>query len=295
MDSLFWRASLLSDVPSQIRTYLSQQLHLPVDTALDIEAEKILYRYRQLIRAHLGVASYALGGADTAQTVVEHAAYTMSDPADLINVAIEHLVKQRFELPAFSTLDRLVGRVRHRVHQQLYDHITEGLSPVDSGRLDALLDVRDGRTEFARMKAVPRGASLQHMRQWSTRLAWLESIITTPPLLAAVANTKTQQFAAEAMALDIMDMRRIQTVSRRRALLVCLLHQAQVHTRDQLVEMFTRRMRRTRSLAREKLQELQDQHRELEEHMLAVFAEVIDHTIQTPEDNAVLGQGVRDI
>ena len=81
----------LSDVPSHIRTYLSQQLHLPVDTALDIEAEKTLYRYRQLIRAHLGVASYALGGADTAQTVVEHAAYTMSDPADLINVAIEHL------------------------------------------------------------------------------------------------------------------------------------------------------------------------------------------------------------
>ena len=111
------------------------------------------------------------------------------------------------------------------------------------------------------MKAVPRGASLQHMRQWSTRLDWLESIITTPPLLAAVANTKTQQFAAEAMALDIMDMRRIQTVPRRRALLVCLLHQAQVQTRDQLVEMFTRRMRRTRSLAREKLQELQDQLR----------------------------------
>jgi hypothetical protein len=126
-------------------------------------------------------------------------------------------------------------------------------------------------------------------------LNWLESILTIPPLLAAVANTKTQQFAAEAMALDIMDMRRIQTVPRRQALLVCLLHQAQVQTRDQLVEMFTRRLRRTRSLAREKLQELQDQHRELEEHMLAVFAEVIDHTIQTPDNNAVLGQGVRDM
>jgi len=29
--------------------------------------------------------------------------------------------------------------------------------------------------------------------------------------------------------------------------------------------------------------------------MLAVFAEVIDHTIDTPDDNAALGQGVRDI
>src|SRR6266446_10115535 len=156
-----------------------------------------------------------------------------------------------------------------------------GFHPVDIGRLDALLEVHEGRTEFARLKAVPRGASLQHMRQWSHRLDWLESIVTTPPLLTAVANTKTQQFAAEAMALDIMDMRRIQTVPRRQALLVCMLHQAQVHTRDQWVEMFTRRMRRTLTLAREKLQELQDQHRALEEHMLAVFAEVIEHTIDT--------------
>ena len=37
---------------------------------------------------------------------VTQAAYTMSDPADLINVAIEHLIQQRFELPAFQTLDR---------------------------------------------------------------------------------------------------------------------------------------------------------------------------------------------
>ena len=111
----------LTDVPRQICTYLSQQLHLGTGTALDGEAEKTLYRYRQLLRSYLRVSSYALGGAETVEPIVEHAAYTMSDPADLINVAIEHLVKQRFELPAFSTLDRLVGRVRHRVHQHLYD------------------------------------------------------------------------------------------------------------------------------------------------------------------------------
>jgi Domain of unknown function (DUF4158) len=285
----------LTDVPRQICTYLSQHLHLGADTALDVEAEKTLYRYRQLIRSYLRVSSYSLGGAETVEPMVEQAAYTMSDPADLINVAIEHLVEQRVELPAFSTLDRLVGRVRRRVHQHLYTQITQSLSPAQVGRLEALVGVHNGRTEFTRIKAVPRGASLQHMRQWSHRLDWLEAILTTRPLLAGIANTKVQQFAAEALALDVVDMRRIQTVSRRRALLVCLLHQAQVQTRDQLVEMFLRRMRRTFTLAQEQLKELQDQYRELEEHMLAVFAEVIDQTIQTPEDNAALGQGVRAI
>ncbi len=52
---------------------------------------------------------------------------TMSDPADLINLAVEHLIQQRFELPAFSTLDRLVTHVRHGVHQDLYARITASL------------------------------------------------------------------------------------------------------------------------------------------------------------------------
>ena len=126
-------------------------------------------------------------------------------------------------------------------------------------------------------------------------MGWLESILTTRPLLVDIARTKVQQFAAEALALDVADMRRLQIVPRRRALLVCLLHQAQVQTRDQLGEMFLRRMRRTRTLAKEKLTDLQEQPRELEEHRLAVFADVIDETILNPEDNVALGQGVRDI
>jgi len=285
----------LTDVPSQIRIYLSQQLHLPANTALNVEAEKTLYRYRQLVRSYLRVESYTLGGAKAIEAIVAQAASTMSDPADLINVAIEHLVKQRCELPAFSTLDRLVSKVRHQVHQHLYAQITQALVPADIGRLEALLGVQNGRTAFSRIKVTPRGASLQHIRQWSDRLAWLESILTTRPHVSSIAKTKVQQFAAEAIALDIIDMRRIQIVPRRWALLVCLLHQAQVQTRDQLVEMFLRRMRHTVSLAQEKLTDLQKQHRELEEHMLAVFAEVINHAIHTPEDNASLGQDVRDI
>ena len=283
------------EIPDSIRIYLCQQLRLPADTKWLPETQMSRHRHRLSIRAYLQVSSYSHGGERAVAHEIEQAAYTMSDPADLINVAIERLVEQRFELPAFSTLDRLVARVRHHVHQHLYDKITGSLTPDDIGRLEGLLSIHKDRTEFSRIKASPRGSSLQHMRQWSHRLGWLESILTTRPLLVDIARTKVQQFAAEALALDVADMRRLQIVPRRRALLVCLLHQAQVQTRDQLGEMFLRRMRRTRTLAKEKLTELQEQHRELEEHMLAVFADVIDETILNPEDNVALGQGVRDI
>ena len=252
----------LEEIPNPVRLYLCQQLRLPADTQWSSETQISRHRHRLAIRTYLQVSSYSHGGERAVAHEIEQAAYTMSDPADLINVAIERLIEQRFELPAFSTLDRLVGRVRHHVHEQLYDQITHGLSPSDIGRLERLLSVDDAHSDFSRMKATPRGASLQHMRQWSQRLDWLESILETTPLVASLANTKIQQFAAEARAYNVKDMRRIQNTPRRRALLVCLLHQAQVQTRDELVEMLLRRMRRTQTLAKEKLRDLQQQHRE---------------------------------
>lgn len=284
----------LADVPDQIRRYLCQQLHLPPTTYTVVEATRTLARYRYLIRTYLAITPYTNGGVRVVMKAVHQAASTMSDPADLINVAIEHLIQQRFELPAFSTLDRLVGHLRHRVHQTLYTQLTGALSPAQQARLDALLQVGDEPSAFARMKASPRQATLTHLREWLDRLTWLEAVLAPQPLLAGIAHTKIRQFAAEADALAVGDMRDIQP-PRRWSLLLCFLAQTQTQTRDQLVEMFLKRMQRMTTAAHEHLRELQDQHRELEEQMLAVFAEVLDEVVQTPEDDPALGQGVRQI
>ena len=62
-----------------------------------------------------------------------------------------------------------------------------------------------------------------------------------------------------------------------------------MQTRDQLVEMFLKRMQRITTAAHD-IYELQDQHRELKEQMLAVF-EVLDEALLTPEDDPALGEG----
>jgi Domain of unknown function (DUF4158) len=283
----------ITAVPQQIQIYLCQQLHCPPPTELGAEAARTLSRHRHLVRVFLDITPYPQGGAQVVERVVEQAAYTMSDPADLINVAIEHLVQQRFELPTFPTLDRLVGHVRHRVHQALYTRITAPLSPNEQERLDALLQVREGRTDFTRIKDNPRGASLKQMRRWSDRLAWLEALFAAGPLLKGIAKTKLRQFAAEASVLDVTDMRRMDS-ARRYSLLICLLYQAQVQTRDQLIEMFLKRMRRMLAAAKEQLRLLQQQHRDMEEYMMAAFAVVVEQAARTPDDTT-LGQDVRRI
>ena len=83
----------LADVPVQIRTYLCQQLNLRPLMYESVEAEKTLDRYRQLIRTDLEITPYGESGQAVVTTAVQHAAYTMSDPADLINLAVEHLAQ----------------------------------------------------------------------------------------------------------------------------------------------------------------------------------------------------------
>lgn len=110
----------LAQVPRQIVAHIARPMQLPLPAQVKDVPRTSRGRYRQAIHSYLGIRRYGDGRARVVREVVQEAAVTMSDPADLINVAIEQLVRLNFELPAFSTLDRLVNNIRHGVHHQLY-------------------------------------------------------------------------------------------------------------------------------------------------------------------------------
>jgi len=114
------------------------------------------------------------------------------------------------------------------------------------------------------------------------------------PLFGGIPHTKNRQFAAEAKALETGDLRDVCQPGRRHTLLLCLLHQTQTETRDQLVEMFIRRMRRTRNRAVERLHTLQKNQRTIEEELLAVFGQVLRHAGAADADEE-LGRNVRQV
>ena len=108
------------EVHPETVTHLASQLGLTTPPASGAEGRrtKSLYRYQAAIRDHLSVRQYdEMAVADATFKAAE----TMSDPADLINRAVEALHSAAIDLPAFSTLDRLVNRVRTEVHARIYD------------------------------------------------------------------------------------------------------------------------------------------------------------------------------
>ncbi len=102
--------------------HLASQLGPPAPPAWPDEARrtKSLYRYQVAVRAHLSVGQYDEMAERLVVDTTLKAAETMSDPADLINRAVEALRAAAIELPVFSTRDRLVNSVRADVHARIY-------------------------------------------------------------------------------------------------------------------------------------------------------------------------------
>ena len=204
--------------------HLATQLGLATPPAWPDDAgrTKSLYRYQAAVRAHLSVRSYDETAERLVADTTQKAAETMSDPADLINRAVETLQAAAIDLPAFSTLDRLVNRVRAEVHARIYDRVRQRLTADHKSMLDGLLakPPNSVTTPFNRLKQTPGPATPKTIRLWIERLEWLAGLIDPEPLLEGVAHTKLRQFASEAAALEVNELLDISRPGRRHTLLL---------------------------------------------------------------------------
>ena len=285
----------LQDVPFAVIAHVRSCLRLPPGTALDV-TPRTLYKHHAAVRAFLRVQPWEPAARHAAVVAMHEAARVKDHPADLINVAIEELVRQRFELPAFSALDRLARRIRALVHRRLFGLVLGRLSEEERRHLEALLDSTSGSTPARRsaynaLKQPPRKPSLSHFETLLAHLRWVEQLGDKAPLLAGLTPAKVRHFAAEARALDAAELKDI-TPPKRYTLLLCLTHRAQIQARDDLAEMFCRRRARIQTRAKEALEQIRLQHRETTETLVATLADVLQVVDQESSD-AELGRLVK--
>lgn len=282
----------LADIPMRIVHHIRTCLQVAPEVTLT-DPLTSRYRYRSAIRTYMNTKSYRLGGEAVASLAMQQAAQTMDDPADVINAAIEELVRQHFELPAFGTLDRMAGHIRAEINHQWFALIAERLDKTDHATLDQLLKVAEGawRTPFAQLKDPAPHASIAHMNETVARLAWLESLADVKRLLDDIPQDKISRFAAQARALEadhIADVKPPQ----RYTFMLCLIAQAQTQTRDNLVEMFLKQMRKVHNNAQQALETLQLRQRERAEYLISLLEQIARESKATPED-VELGRSVR--
>lgn len=298
-------------IPKAVIQHIRAQAKLPA--SLSIPPKRSLRLYQEQIRNHLKITPYYPKGKELATAAVEKLANIRDDPADLINAALEELSEQGYELPAFSTLDRLVRRVRIATNQKLWEQIATQLSKEDCAYLDGLVQSEesvpesDALTEdrdnndsddlpvtLNLLKAAPKRPSLSHLKELQTTFQRLMSFGDAGERLKPLAPAKAKVFAAQARALDAGEFKDL-VLPKRRTLLLCLLYRAQVKTRDHLADMFVQRMRKIHNSAKIKLVELREQHLNQTETMLGVLSEVLTASAENSNNKTKLGKAVQTV
>ena len=280
------------EVPEALVLHIRSRLGLGPE-AKPVPSRRSGARYRNVIRRHLGVRAYGDNARRTAAEALAEAALTMDDPADLVNVAIEELVKERFELPAFSTLDRLARHVRYAVNARLFGRVDGLLAPRGRERLDGLLEAdRRGRSDLNALKAPPKSPTVKNLGELQERLLWLESFGNTQGLLEGTTNAKVTHLAAQARALDAAELKGIGP-EKRRAMLVCLVHRAKVTARDGLAEMLVKMLGRTHNRGKEELERVHRERRASTEAMIELLGKILAGAAECEEDDAALSRRVR--
>ncbi|MGH3822718.1 MAG: DUF4158 domain-containing protein [Pseudonocardiaceae bacterium] len=247
-------------------------------------------RHRDLVRKRMQLTYDGPGVRKIAGDAIRKAVQTKDNPADLINVALEELVRVRYELPGYSTLDTMASAIRAEANNGFFATVAGRLDAAVRARLGRMLlvDPVSRRSEFDRLKDVAKAASLGKFRQRLELLAEIDAIGPTERWLAGVPPGKVLHFAGEARVTDVADMKKITTEDKRLTLIVALVHTVRTGVRDDVVTMFCKRMATIHKKGRDHLEALREAHRAESERLLGVFGDVLSVVRQatTPQEPA---------
>jgi hypothetical protein len=136
-----------AEIPAAIISHIARCADYPdMPKGLDTyDASAARARHMTLVRNFVGVKAY---GYEARKIVVDaslQAARTRDDLPDIINVALEELARQRYELPGFSTLLKIARAARSRVNREYQARICETLDATAKQKLLAILNPSLGR------------------------------------------------------------------------------------------------------------------------------------------------------
>ena len=233
-------------------------------------------RYRDLARTYLNLKAFNSEADSLSASIAKNAAQTKQELADIINVMIEELVRQRFELPGFRTLYRTASKARSTVNNNLYNSIYLSLSTEMATELDTLLKVenKDIESQWSKIKEEPKKPTNMEVRNFLSHLDWLKSWVSRLPPIDHISAGKWRQFVLESRALDAADLRYVKP-AKRYFLIVILIHSQLRCAMDDTVTILIRKMNLLHSRANQQLQQYHIEQSAKTESLISQFRDVL--------------------
>lgn len=232
----------LSQVPHQVIQHIACCARLEEAVANISNYEKVgsRRRHKSMIRALLGIEAFQNGGDQILNEALVAVCYTKDIIADIINAGIEELVRQRYELPGFSTLLRAAITARSKVNHGLYQKVYESLSVDQKERIRVLLarNPEEITSDWERLKKEPKRTTVKNMRELTEHLNWLKSLNVSSDILDVIPESKLQRLSDEARTLNIAQVNEME-VAKRYTLAVVLVRAQIAQVMDDLTDMLS--------------------------------------------------------
>jgi TnpA family transposase len=243
-----------------------------------------------LIREYLNVRPFDQSAQKITEAAFRSAAETREDLSDLINAAIEELIRHRYELPAYRTLLDAASRIRTEVNRRYFRSVSQLLGEEGRRKVDDLLltDGANRRSLWEHIKIDPGAPTLKEFRRLIERLQWLKSLgLSETGIFAEIPPVKLRHYVQEAYSLDAARMLRLDE-DKCCTLVAALVQQQTSRCLDDLGEMIIRKMRKAHNRARQALADYLWKHQPDADQLVSLLHELLQARLQTTDPQVVL-------
>jgi len=185
------------------------------------------------------------------------AALTQHHLTDIINVLLEELIHYQYELPGFTTLERMARRAREKVETLHYGSLADPLSSQLRKKIDALFETAGSSTSaWNALKQEPKRPTNNAVRDYLDHVRQVQQLSVGLPAVADIPVSKLKHYRVLARAQNATEM--LELVPRKRyALAVIFIRSCHARALDDAADLYIRLHDRLRSSAERRLRQYQ--------------------------------------
>ncbi len=272
---------------------------LTVQERVSTDAASMRYSNIAALRIHLVIQPLESEKRDWLEGIARKGAEVKHIIPDIINVLLEELVRHRYELPPFPTLDRIAKSAREFVNDRYFDTLVTQLSDTAKSTIDDLLksDAGNATTDWNVLKREPAQPTQKEVREYLQHVRRLQSLALMLPAINIPAP-KLKHFRSWARSLDAGELAELKP-QKRYALATIFIRAQQAKTLDDVADVFIRLMQNLDNNAQKKLLEHQQQHLKTTDALIGQLREVLlAYQIEgnaTRKINAIEGSLLTDV
>lgn len=270
----------LKDIPTPIKKHIAKSLpnySYNQKKLYAYEQSGARQRFLKILRQYIKVKAFDSTAKNLIDQATKKAAETRQELPDIINIAIEELVRERYELPGFSRLIKSAKKSRSQVNEHFFQLISNSLDVHLQYEINNLLSKHNTSafSEWNELKREPKKPTNKEIKSYLKHIEWLQTWTRKLPSIDMIPVSKRRQFMYEARAQDATGLKKMRP-TKRYALVVILLYSQLYKATDNIINIFIRKTRNMHSQSEERLKQYQLDQTKRVEKLIAQFRDVLN-------------------